>query len=182
MLLSGDLSHIEIASSRLILRSTTSADADDAFGEGTASIARFMSWNLSASRDEFDGIVRAMMTQAASGENLNLTVRLLSTGEFLGIAGLHSADLSFLETGIWIKQSAQRLGYGREAIAAVVAWASIKFQPSGLLWPVVDENLASRRLAESLGGQIIGTRRRQKDGDIARTLLIYRIPVARISN
>jgi hypothetical protein len=41
----------------------------------------------------------------------------------------------------------------------------------------VDENLASRRLAESLGGQIIGARRRQKPGDIERALLLYRIPV-----
>jgi RimJ/RimL family protein N-acetyltransferase len=176
MLLSGDLSHVEITSPRLILRSTTAADGDEAFSEGNASIARFMSWNPPASRDQFDGILRALMAQMVIGENLNLTVRLLETREFLGSAGLHSGDTDFLETGIWIKQSAQRRGYGREAVAAVVAWASFKFQPSGLLWPVVDENLASRRLVESLGGQIIGMRRRQKAGNVERTQLIYRIP------
>jgi RimJ/RimL family protein N-acetyltransferase len=177
MLLSGDLSHVAITSSRLALRSSTAADGDEAFAEGNAAIARFMSWNPPASRDEFDGIHRAILAQMVTGENLSLTVRLMATREFLGSAGLHPADADLLETGIWIKRSAQRQGYGREAVAAVVAWASRRFRPSGLLWPVVDENLASRRLVESLGGQIIGARRRQKPGDIERTLLLYRIPV-----
>jgi RimJ/RimL family protein N-acetyltransferase len=174
--LSGDLSRVEITSSRLALTSSTLGDGDEAFAESNATIARFMSWNAPASRDELDGIYRVTLAQMVAGENLSLTVRLLATREFLGSVGLHPADDDLLETGIWIKQSAQRQGYGREAVAAVVAWASHRFQPSGLLWPVVDDNLASRRLAESLGGQIIGSRQRQKAGDIERTLLLYRIP------
>ena len=81
-----------------------------------------------------------------------------------------------LETGIWIKESAQGRGFGREAVAAVIKWASETFQPSGFLYPVVDENVPSRRLAEALRGEIIGTRHRQKAGDKDRKLLLYRIP------
>ena len=127
MLLSGDLSHVEITSPRLILRSTTAADGDEAFREANASIARFMSWNPPASRDEFDGILRELMAQMVIGKNLSLTVRLLETREFLGSAGLHSGDADFLETGVWIKQSAQRRGYGRETVAAQVStvWSSL---------------------------------------------------------
>jgi RimJ/RimL family protein N-acetyltransferase len=174
--LSGDLSQVSISSPRLVLRSSTAADDDEAFAEANAAIARFMSWNPPASREEFDGTRRAILAQMSAGEGLSLAVRLSSTREFLGSAGLHPADEDLLETGVWIKQSAQRQGYGREAVAAVVAWASCTFQPSGLLWPVVDENIPSRRLVESLGGQIIGSRKRQKAGDIERTLLLYRIP------
>jgi RimJ/RimL family protein N-acetyltransferase len=177
MQLSGDLSQVAISSPRLTLRSSTAADDDEAFAESNAAIARFMSWNPPASREEFDGIRKAILAQMLVGEGLSLAVRLSSTGEFLGSAGLHPANADLLETGIWIKQSAQRRGYGREAVAAVVAWASHRFRPSGLLWPVVDENIPSRRLVESLGGQIIGSRRRQKAGDVERTLLLYRIPV-----
>jgi RimJ/RimL family protein N-acetyltransferase len=176
MQLSGDLSEVSISSPRLILRSSSAADDDEAFAEGNAAIARFMSWNPPASREDFDGSRKAILAQMLAGEGLSLTVRLSSTGEFLGVTSLHPADADLLETGIWIKQSAQRRGYGREAIAAVVAWASSRFRPSGLLWPVVDENIPSCRLVESLGGQIIGSRRRQKAGDIERTLLLYRIP------
>jgi RimJ/RimL family protein N-acetyltransferase len=177
MQLWGDLSHVSIASPRLILRSSTAADDDEAFAEANAAIAHFMSWSPPASREEFDGNRRATFARMLAGEDLSLAVRLSSTGEFLGFAGLHSADDDWLETGIWIKQSAQRRGYGQEAVAAVLAWASRRFRPSGLLWPVVDENVPSRRLVESLGGEMIGSRRRQKAGDVERTLLLYRIPV-----
>ena len=60
--------------------------------------------------------------------------------------------------------------------AAVIRWASEKFHPFGFLWPVVDENTPSRRLAEAVRGEIIGTRQRHKAGDKDRTLVLYRIP------
>jgi RimJ/RimL family protein N-acetyltransferase len=93
-----------------------------------------------------------------AGTELHLVIRLNSTDEFVGAAGLHPADGTMLETGIWIKESAQGHGYGREAVAAVIKWASEKFRPSGSLYPVVDANTPSRKLAEALGGKIIGTR------------------------
>ena len=86
-----------------------------------------------------------------------------------------------LETGIWIKESAQGHGYGREAVAAVIKWASEKFRPSGFLYPVVDENTPSRRLAEALGGKIIGTRQRHKTGDKERKLLLLPHTRARLA-
>lgn len=111
-----------------------------------------------------------------AGTQLGLVIRLTATNEFIGSAGLHPADDEWLETGVWIKEEAQGRGYGREAVATVVEWASALFHPSGFLWPVVDENMPSRRLAESLGSEIIGTRRRQKAGDISRMLLLYCLP------
>jgi RimJ/RimL family protein N-acetyltransferase len=108
---------------------------------------------------------------------LHLVIRLNSTDEFVGRAGLHPADGTMLETGVWIKESAQGHGYGREAVAAVIKWAGEKLRPSGFLYPVVDENTPSRRLAEALGGKIIGMRQRRKPGDKERKLLLYHIPV-----
>ena len=83
-----------------------------------------------------------------------------------------------LESGVWIKESAQGRGYVREAVAAVIKWASERFHPSGFLYPVVDENTPSRRLAEALRGEVIGTRQRHQAGDKKRRLLLYRIPAA----
>ena len=111
-----------------------------------------------------------------AGKELHLVIRLPKTNEFIGRASLNPADFALLETGLWIKESAQGYGYGREALAAVIKWASEKFHPSGFLYPVVDENTPSRRLAKALRGEIIGIRQRQKAGDNDRTLLLYRIP------
>lgn len=177
MVLSGDLSHTSITSARLALRAFTAADAAQSFEEASATIARFMSWNPPASEREFETIWQGHLSQMKLGTELHLVIRLNSTDEFVGRAGLHPADGAMLETGVWIKESAQGHGYGREAVAAVTKWAGEKFRPSGFLYPVIDENIPSRRLAEALGGKIIGTRQRRKPGDKERKLLIYHIPV-----
>lgn len=177
MVLSSDLSHTSITSARLALRAFTAADAAESFEEASATIARFMSWNQPASEREFETIWQGHLTQMKLGTELHLVIRLNGTDEFGGRAGLHPADGTMLETGVWIKESAQGDGYGREAVAAVTKWAGETFRASGFLYPVVDENIPSRRLAEALGGKVIGTRQRRKPGDKERKLLLYHIPV-----
>jgi RimJ/RimL family protein N-acetyltransferase len=176
MLLSGDLSRTLITSARLVLRASTAVDAADAFRYANAAIAKFMSWSPPASQEELESIWQASQLKMKVGTELSLIVRLTGTDEFVGAVGLRAADGAMLETGIWIKQPAQGRGYGREAVAAVIKLASEKFQPSGFLYPVVDENIPSRRLAEALGGEVIGTREVHKPGDQERRQLLYRIP------
>ncbi|MBM3549314.1 MAG: GNAT family N-acetyltransferase [Alphaproteobacteria bacterium] len=176
MKLSGDLSRVVIASERLTLRSWDPDDAAESFAEGNAEIARFMSWNPPTSGQELEAATETWLRDMRAGEDLQLTIRLSETGEFIGRSGLHAAEGTLLETGIWIKPSAQRSGYGSETVAAVIKWGSERFRPSGFLYPVVDENTPSCRLAEKLGGEVIGTRQRQKPGDVMRRMLLYRIP------
>ncbi|MGA7864709.1 MAG: GNAT family N-acetyltransferase [Stellaceae bacterium] len=142
----------------MALRAFTAADAAESFEEASATIARFMSWNPPASEREFETIWQGHLSHMKLGTELHLVIRLNGTDEFVGRAGLHPAD-------------------GREAVVAVTKWAGEKFRPSGFLYPVVDENIPSRRLAEALGGKIIGTRQRRKPGDKERKLLLYHIPV-----
>jgi RimJ/RimL family protein N-acetyltransferase len=176
MLLSGDLSETCIASARLTLRAFTAADATDSFAAITPNVTRYMSWNVPESEDAHHAVCEAMVADAKAGRQLSLVVRDPGTSAFIGVTGLHPAEGDLLETGLWLAESAWGRGFGREAVGAVVAWASSVFQPAGFLYPVVDENVASRRIAEVLGGEIVGTRQRQKPGDVMRTLLVYRIP------
>jgi RimJ/RimL family protein N-acetyltransferase len=176
MVLSGDLSQPLITSARLTLRAFTAADSPETFAETNDRIAKYMSWNARFSEKAFRAIWQGHISSMKAGKELHLVIRLTITNEFLGRADLHPADATLLETGVWIKESARGHGYGWEAVAAVIKWAGEKFHPSGFLWPVVDENAPSRRLAEALRGEIIGTRQRHKAGDEDRTLLLYRIP------
>lgn len=172
--LSGDLSGTEIESARLVLRAITDVDAAEAFEHLTASIARYMEWNL-PEPSEFAATRQALLSDIALGANLHLAIRMAGTGEFVGMAGLHPASGTMLEAGLWLKESAQGCGYGQEAIAALIAWAGGRYRPSGFLWPVVEENLPSRRLVERLGGTISGERFRTKPGDMERKVLLYEI-------
>jgi len=178
MRLAGDLSTVLISTGRLTLRSFTPGDARESFVEATPQIATYMSWNAIESEDEYRPVWQGMIANMMAGTDLGLVARLKSTGEFIGIVGLHGAEGDLLETGLWLKEPAQGHGYGREAVAAVVAWASEHYRPGGFLYPVVDENVASCRLAESLGGRVTGMRQRQKPRDSMRTLLLYVIPAA----
>ena len=175
MFLSGDLSDVCIVSDRLTLRSFVPADAADCFVEANERIARYMSWNPPASAEEYRGIWQGLLADMKAGRQMSLTARRTDTGEFIGSVGLHPAEGDLLETGLWVKESAHRKGYGREAVAAVIAWASRRFRPGGFLYPVVDENAPSCRLVESLGGTVTGRRQRQKPGDTMSTLLLYRV-------
>jgi RimJ/RimL family protein N-acetyltransferase len=63
------------------------------------------------------------------------------------------------------------MGYGREAVAALIQWASSRFGVAAFTWPVAEENIRSRRLAEALNGTRVGTLERSK-----YTALAYLIP------
>jgi RimJ/RimL family protein N-acetyltransferase len=100
MLLSGDLSQTLITPARLTLRAFTAADAAESFAEANARIAKFMSWNPPASESELKAIWQRMVSEMKTGKELSLVIRLTSTNEFIGRAGLNPAHANLLETGI----------------------------------------------------------------------------------
>ena len=110
-----------------------------------------------------------------AGTDLALVVRLASTGDFLGMVGLHHIGSPEPEIGIWIKEAAQGAGYGREAVAATIAWASQRIGAAAFIYPVAIENRPSRRLAERLGGSLVGTRELRKPSGVLEEV-VYRIP------
>jgi len=172
----GDLRTVSITSARLHLRAFTPKDAPEAFAAVTPSLTRFLAWEPSPSLKAFSDIWRAWLPAMVAGTDLALAVRRKATGEFLGMAGLHRIDCPQPELGIWIRESAHGLGYGREAVAATVAWASARVGSAGFVYPVVTENFSSRRLAESLGGTLVGTAVLHKSSGVTLDEVVYRIP------
>jgi phosphoribosylglycinamide formyltransferase-1 len=166
-----DLRGVTLTSARLALAPFTAADAAEVFDAVTPGLTRFLAFEPSASRDAFAEVWRGWGPQMARGTDLHLVVRGVQGGEFLGIAGLHGAGGPEPELGIWIKETAQRRGYGREAIRAMVAWAAQGVDVESFLYPVAAENWPSRRIAEGLGGTVIATQDRPKF-----ITVLYRIP------
>jgi RimJ/RimL family protein N-acetyltransferase len=174
-----DLRQTALSSTRLSLTAFAPGDAAEVFAAVTPTLTRFMGFEPSPSLDAFADVWRAWLPQMAAGMELILVVRSRSTGGFLGVAGLHGIGNAEPEPGIWIKESAHRLGYGREAVAAVIAWAGRELGVQAFLYPVVEENRPSRRLAERLGGIVVGTRRLRKSTGIEYPEVVYRIPAPR---
>jgi RimJ/RimL family protein N-acetyltransferase len=173
-----DLRTINLVSPRLALHSFSAADAPDSFAAATPKIARFMGWDPASSLEAFAEIWRAWLPHMEAGTDLPLVVRLRETGEFLGAGGLHNLASAEPEVGIWIKEQAHGCGYGREAVATAIAWASRELSATGFIYPVVVENRASRHLAERLGGRLVGTRTLRKPSGAVFDQVVYRIPPA----
>jgi RimJ/RimL family protein N-acetyltransferase len=166
-----EASSVQIASQRLFLQPFIAGDADEIFDCITPSITRFMAWEPPPSRDAFARVWRSWLPSIEDGSDLHFVVRLAADGRCLGIVGLHRARTDTPELGIWLREDAHGQGLGREALQAVAAWASATLHPSHFEYPVAAENLASRRVAESLGGTIVAWRSTPK-----YALAVYRIP------
>lgn len=166
-----DASLVEIRSERLRLRLFTAADADEVFAAITPAITLFMQWEPPRSTEDFAQIWRSWLVPILDGSDLHFVVRSLVDDRCLGLVGLHAAKTQCPEIGIWIREDSQAKGIGREAVAAVAEWASGYLDPECFEYPVAEMNLASRRVAESLGGSVVGSRSNAK-----YTAVIYRIP------
>ncbi|RUU74370.1 GNAT family N-acetyltransferase [Mesorhizobium sp. M7A.F.Ca.MR.362.00.0.0] len=160
----------EINSDRLRLRPFTADDAEDLFVAITPAITRFMQWEPPRSLAAFAEVWRSWLSPIQDGSDLHFVVRALVDDRCLGLVGLHAAKTVCPELGIWIREDAQGNGIGQEAIAAVAQWASEALEPDCFEYPVAERNVASRRIAERLGGVIVGSRSSPKYNAV-----VYRI-------
>jgi RimJ/RimL family protein N-acetyltransferase len=163
---------IHIASERLLIKPFSAEDADATFICITPTLTRFMAWDPPANKEAFDRIWQQWRLAATEGSEFVFAIRERETATFLGLTGLHNVRGECPELGIWIREDRQREGFGREAVSLVARWATrVLGIRRGFTYPVAEENLASRRIAEALGGVVIEQRVEPK-----YRVVVYRIP------
>lgn len=145
---------VEITTSRLLLKPITLDYKEEIFSEFTEEITTYMYPRTPENIAETELFIRNSLEGLKNGKNLQLVVLSKSSKEFLGCTGLHNLDKR-PELGIWLKKSAHRQKYGLEAITAIKEWADKYLEYDYLLYPVDKENIASRRIPESLGGKVV---------------------------
>jgi RimJ/RimL family protein N-acetyltransferase len=160
---------IVIRSPRLQLSPFQMRDALEVFGCITPAIAKFMPWEP-PSWSEYVARCEKRM-QAPEPNKFSFVARRLDNEECLGMASLEDADSVWPELGLWLKESAHRQGFGREVVTALVDWGYAFLGKGNFIYPAAVKNIASRRIAENLGGEIIGTRTNPKYESV-----IYKIP------
>lgn len=165
----------EIRSERLWLRPFAASDVEEAFVAITPTLTRFMAFDPLPSRAAFEVVWRRWLQEIEDGSDLTLVIRHLENGRFIGLAGVHRARSSEPELGIWVREPDQGHHFGREAVRAVVAWGATELGVHAFHYPVAEDNHASRRIAETLSGEVIGHEATPK-----YRYVIYRIPAARL--
>jgi ribosomal-protein-alanine N-acetyltransferase len=157
-----DLETIEILAARVALRPVRMIDAESIFEEFTPEITKYMFPRSPTVIAETESFIRESTESRRAGTELTLVITSRATCEFLGCCGLHGmSDPYEPEVGIWIKKSAHGQRLGREAVAALCDWAFEHLVVTGIVYPVDRENLASRKIAESLQGVVFAEAPRQ---------------------
>ena len=148
-----DLSNVKIESARLLLVPVGMQFKEIIFREFQEPITLYMYPKPAVKIEETEDFIKEATLQLITGTDL--TMAITKSGEFLGCAGLHDLHTETPELGIWIKQSAHGHKYGQEAIAALKKWADENINYKYITYPVVEQNIASRKIAELLGGKVM---------------------------
>lgn len=165
---------IVIPTPRLQLSQFQMKDAQEVFGCITPAVAKFMPWEP-PSWGEY--VMRCeKRVQAPEAGKFSFVIRRLDNGECLGMASLEDADSVSPEIGLWLRETAHGQGFGKEVVAALVQWGHVTLGKGTFIYPVAVQNTASRRIAETLHGEIIGSRTNPKYESV-----VYRIPFRKSS-
>ena len=167
-----------IASQRISLIPISERFSKEIYREFTAEITRYMMAPPPTQISETLEFIRGSIEGMNRHEEFVFAI-VDTDDHFLGCAGLHARDSSLTpELGIWVKKSAHGSALGREAVRCLRDWASENLKIGYFMYPVEKNNLASRKIAVSLGGEII---KEQETLSLSGNLLdevVYHIPLA----
>ena len=149
-----DLMKIVLEDGDLRLRPIRINDKDDIFREFTTEITRYMTPMPSENIDGVINFINGAIKRIMEGSNIQLVLENAQTNEFYGCFGLHHVDRTTPEFGLWLKKGAHGHGYGRKSIHMLYDFATRNFDFDFIYYPVDRDNIASRRIPESLGGTI----------------------------
>lgn len=149
-----NLLNIIITTKRLSLKPILMEYKEEIYKEFTKDITTFMIPRPAKDISETEDFINDSIEKLKGGTNLQLVILDKETKEFLGCAGLHEVGKKNPELGIWVKKSAHGQALGKETIIALKEWADENLDYNYILYPVDEENIPSRKIAEALGGKI----------------------------
>jgi RimJ/RimL family protein N-acetyltransferase len=149
-----DLSKTVIETSRLLLVPPSLEYKEDIFREFQEPVTFFMYPKPATEIEETEKFIKDSNEKRLAGTDLTVMIIKKDTHEFLGCGGLHKTNTTTPELGIWIKQSAHGNKYGLETMQALKDWADKNLNYTHITYPVAEQNIPSRKIAESLGGKV----------------------------
>lgn len=149
-----DLLNIEIETERLRLVPVSEKHREEIFKEFSPEIVTYMVPKPAEKIEETDAFISSTIKNMEKGEEVVLVILKKDNEEFVGITGLHHIDMPQPHFGVWTKKSSHGNKYGREALQGFKKWADENVKYEYIIYPVDKRNIASRKIAESLGGVV----------------------------
>ena len=173
---------------RLILRSFESGDAPvlhEAISESIEELRRHLWFVPWIAQEQSLAATEARCRAAQANFLLRTDLPYLAfnkdTGRLVGSVGLHRTDWNEpkTEVGYWIRSSEVGKGYATEGVQALVDWALSGLGAIRVELLTMEENLASRAVAERCGFVLEGIHRnvcRGPDGNLRHRYVFARLP------
>lgn len=139
---------MEIKSQRLIIVNFSNEYLEDYFTEFTDEITQFQYPDSFKDIQAAEQLVSHFVAEMQRGEMLEMVI-LTPGGEFIGSIEAFGIKGETPEVGLWIKKSAQGLGYGREALTAMLSYLSAEEKYQYFIYEADVRNQKSLRLVES---------------------------------
>ena len=146
--------NLTLETERLLLIPIDMKYAEEIFREFQEPVTKYVYSKAPEKIEETKTFIKAMQEGMQKGTDIVMVILKKDTREFLGCCGIHHLDQKNPEMGIWTKKSAHGHKYGREAVSKLQDWAVENLEFDHIIFAIVAENIASRKIAESLGGKI----------------------------
>ena len=143
----------KIETKRLVIYPLQDSHTQDIYNNFNEEINTFITPAPPKKLSDTEEFVSGAIKKNREGKDFHV-VFFIRTGEFIGGGSLAHIDTSTPEFGVWVKKSAHGNKYGREAMTALKLWADQSIEYKYLKYPVAIQNIASRKIPESLGGVI----------------------------
>lgn len=140
----------KIKTERLTLQPVDDFYINDILEHFTKEVTRYMPFNPEGNRNDIVNFVNESKINLSQNTDLVL-VALDSNGDFTGCCGIHNITTESIELGLWLKKDSQGKGLGTEIITALIKFLENNFTFEYILYPVDEENIASKKIPEKLG-------------------------------
>lgn len=114
-----------------------------------------MAWDLPKYEQAFATVWQNWLENMAAHEEYVFVIRHTESLEFMGLCDLHRLKDEVPLLGIWIKESQHGHKYGYEAVDTLVHYAFEDLNHQRLIYPLAEENWASLKVIERLGGKVV---------------------------
>ncbi len=160
----------------MLLVSVTMQFKEEIFREFDEMITRYMHPARHPNIQFTEKTIDKWQRRMKNGEILYVVAMDKFTGDFLGFFGVENLPARDLEMGGWLKKSVHGHRFGQEAAAALKGWADQHLDYDYIRWPCAAENIASCKVAESLGGEVHRRYESTNESGLTWDFLEYRIP------
>ena len=168
--------NVKISTNRLLLKPISMTYKADIFAELSDEITTYMYPRSAKEIAETEAFINDSIFGMKIESHLILVILNKESQEFLGCTGIHYINRKNPEIGIWVKKSAHGNGYGLETVTALKKWTEENLDYEYLIYPVDRENIPSRRIPETLGGQIVKEYEQTNLSGRVLHVIEYRIP------